>query len=422
MTDYRVVDEERTVGALVTECWPHEPLFGDAEGLHATARRVLAGWVGQGLPFRSEGGRRFFDPGEVFNFMKTAATVHGDRVWPCGIAAGRRAVRDFKRGRPAPATKVHAPMRFVIDLRREFDLQANAPGSIVRLRIPVPYEDRTQREIETEVVEAAGEVQRAPGRVEVRMPVPDSRTAAISVRVRFTAFCETVAVDPARLAAYDRNDPEVELYTRPVEGFVRVSPRITALAERLAGPAAGPWQALRAFWGFFFQQMKLGHLHPDAIGPEDPLGAVLDQPWVDCFAGSALLVGLCRARGIPARLVGGLCLDVDAPTNHYWAEVLLPPFGWFPIDLLSWELAGGDLAQTEWSHHYFGNLDYRMKTECLPRTFVGAVGVARPPAWYVLTTRDGVKTEMEYRGVEPDRLLYRDTVRLTELVDVTPPP
>jgi hypothetical protein len=408
---YQVVDEEGMVGALVTECWPHEPLFGDRDGLRATARRVLERWIDRGLPFRVEGDRRFFDPGQVFNFMKTV----GDRVWPCGVAAGRRAVREFKRGRGAPATAVHSPARFEIHLRRDFNLADSPPGTPVRLRVPVPYEDPTQRDIDVELVEpgAGAEVHRAPGRLEVRTTVAASRTAAVAVKVRFTAFCQTVVVDPARLQPYDRADPEVELYTRPGEGLVQVSDRIAALAATLTGKQ-GPWEALHVFWAFFFERLKLGNLHPDALALDDPLGSVLDQPFVDCYAGSALIVGLCRARGIPARMVGGLCLDVDAPTNHFWAEVLLPPYGWFPIDLMSWELAAGDLGQTEWSRHFYGNLDYRLKSECLPRIFVGPVGVKLPPAWYVLTHREAEVTEMDYRGL-PDRSLFRDRVRLVEL-------
>jgi transglutaminase-like putative cysteine protease len=410
---YQVIEETRMVRALVTECWPHEALFGDAEGLNATARRVLDRWVAQGLPCREEEGRRWFDPSQVLNFMKSV----GDRVWPCGIAAGRRAVRDFQRGRPAPATPVHSPVRFEVELRRSFNLSKSAPGSQVRLRIPVPYEDPTQRGVEVELLEPAQplQVQRAPGRLEVKVTVPQEREAvALAVRARFTASCQTVEVDPARMTPYDMGDPEVQLYTRPLEGFIRVSPRVVALAESLAGHTRDPWTALNAFWRFFFDRMKLGSLHPDELDPQDPLGDLVGGAWVDCFAGSALLVGLCRARGIPARLVGGLCLDVDAPTNHWWAEILLPPYGWFPVDLMSWELAGGDLRQTRWSHHYFGKLDYRMKTECLPRIFVGPVGVTRPAAWYVLTTREHDVTEMAYCGI-PDGILFVDRVRLTEL-------
>src|SRR5207245_1587955 len=85
------------------------------------------------------------------------------------------------------------------------------------------------------------------------------------------------------------------LYTRPGEGFIRVSDRVAAKAHELAGDA-NPWEALGRFWEFFFRTLKLGSSHPDELDREDPLGALLDGGWVDCVAGSALLIPVCGNR------------------------------------------------------------------------------------------------------------------------------
>jgi hypothetical protein len=81
---------------------------------------------------------------------------------------------------------------------------------------------------------------------------------------------------------------------------------------------------------------------------------------------------------------------------------------------MSWDLAAGDFGATEWSHYYFGNLDYRMKTECFPRMFVGHMGVRRPAAWYLLRTRAEEAIEISHYRV-PDGLLYRDRIIVTDL-------
>jgi transglutaminase-like putative cysteine protease len=410
---YQVVDEERMAEALVTECWPFEPILDDDAGLRATARGILQRWSSQGLPCRVTEGRRYYDPRAVFNFMKTISRSHGDRVWPSYIAVARRDAGSFYQGRALPASGLHSPVRFVVEHRREFNLTASPPGSVVRLRVPLPFEDPTQRDIEVEVVEPRGavDVRQGPGRLEVKVAVPQERRAvAVEVRVKLTAFCQTVQVDPARLEPFDRADPEVQLYTRPVEGMIRVSERIARLAGELAG-ARNAWDALEEFWRFFFARMKLGYIHPEAFSQEDPVGALTDGSWVDCMAGCALLVSLCRARGIPARMVGGLCLDVDAPGHHYWFEVLLPPHGWFPVDLMSWDLALGDLDDREWSRHLFGRLDYRMKTECLPRTFTGHAGVSRPLSWYMVHTRQGSTSQVAHYAL-PEELIFRDLIRV----------
>jgi transglutaminase-like putative cysteine protease len=412
---YQIVDEQRMADVLVTECWPHEPLFGDGAAFHAAALGALARWRQEGLPFRDDGGDRRYDPRDVLNFMKEAYWSRGDRVWPAAVASHRRDLRALNLGRAG--ARVHSPARFEVRFRREFNLETRAPGALVRLRVPAPFEDRAQRDIEVEVEGPAGaQIERGPGRIEVRLPVPEERSCvAVELRTRLTASCETVVVDPACLVPADPGDPEVQLYTRPNEGFIRVSDRVAAKARELAD-GANAWETLQAFWDFFFRTIKLGSVHPDEhaneIDRQDPLGALLDGGWVDCVAGSALLIALCRARGIPARLVSGIGLDVDAPGTHYWAEILLPPHGWFPVDLMSWDLACGDRL-SPWSRHYFGHMDHRMKTQCLPHIFTGHVGVSWPASWYALRTRTGDTTEIAHYEL-PHRLIYRDLIRVTD--------
>jgi transglutaminase-like putative cysteine protease len=96
-------------------------------------------------------------------------------------------------------------------------------------------------------------------------------------------------------------------------------------------------------------------LAPDAAAPLDKARALLDyveglesepafdtQTAVDCLrAGSGdsggkarLLVALCRSRGIPARLLGGLVLkDERDPNLRYWAEAWINGH-WLPLDPL----------------------------------------------------------------------------------------
>jgi hypothetical protein len=71
--------------------------------------------------------------------------------------------------------------------------------------------------------------------------------------------------------------------------------------------------------------------------------------------------------------------------NHYWFEALLPPYGWVPFDLaMSWGLALGDLARTEWSRYFFGRIDYRMRVEHFPSALLFRSGIRLPAAWYLV--------------------------------------
>jgi hypothetical protein len=54
----------------------------------------------------------------------------------------------------------------------------------------------------------------------------------------------------------------------------------------------------------------------------------------DCSEYSDLFVALCRAEGIPARVVVGYTVQVDENDlpKHAWAEVYLEDYGWVPFD------------------------------------------------------------------------------------------
>ena len=53
----------------------------------------------------------------------------------------------------------------------------------------------------------------------------------------------------------------------------------------------------------------------------------------DCTEYSDLFAALCRAKGIPARVVTGFSVQSDTETaKHNWVEVYLKEYGWVPFD------------------------------------------------------------------------------------------
>ncbi len=419
---YCVVEEESIVQMLLLHCWPYEVRFGDAGKATRLAEEALARWLARGLPHRCRDGQRFFDCCQVMNFRKWTADQHGDPVFEQGaIRTWLRSLAgqvplDFLTG---PTARDLPPRRFVVTLRREFSLPDARPEKLVRLRIPLPYEDPTQQEIVLEQVVASNktaEVRQLPGRLEVRLARAElSAKEFIEVRMAFTATSPTYLVDPARLQDWDRESEEYQLYTRPVEGLIRITGPVAQLAAELAGHSADPWQAVQAFWAYFFAQLKMGYVHYDELDLADPLGSLLQRGWFDCLTGSALLAALCRSQGIPARLISGILL-YHFPTSHNWAEVLLPPYGWVPVDLGSWFLAAGRLDNLPWSRLFLGRLDYRLKTECLPHQVVGSPGIRFPPDWHMVERLTEQGTETAYYGLTTGQLLYRDQLRVEQPV------
>ncbi len=200
---------------------------------------------------------------------------------------------------------------------------------------------------------------------------------------------------------------ELALYTRSNEAIVVVSPRIRALAARLAGPELKPGVAVQRFWNFILDEFTCGVVHYDELDSAYPTDWILDSGWFDCHLGSALLVALCRARGIAARMISGYLLYAS-PAYHYWAEIRLED-RWAPFDLLASDLSmrGRDPA---WRDYFAGALDYRMKTQCLPRTFNFTPSVRFPPAWHQLLRAEPHGTEIHTFDIETGKLVYRDRI------------
>ncbi len=406
---YRVLDEARTVEALVHYGWPDEVRAGGAAASAAVrqAEQAVGRWAAQGLPFRRNGSERLFDFYEVYNFMRRVARERDDPVYMAGpCRTFREAVTGLKTCGPD----------FSLRLRRVFRLAGSPAGGRVRLRVPLPLDGPDSHPAAVELLEpdpASAEVARAPGRLEVRVATPAGPTDfAVEVGVKLTAAGAAPEVDPARLEPWDRSDPDYALYTNPSEGLIRVTPVVASLAESLCGGAANPWEAVQAFWAFFFDRMWSGRIHHDEVDAADPLGCLVRGGWFDCVMGSSLFAALCRSVGIPARVVNGFTLYRSVPGNHYWVEVLLPPYGWVPLDLSSWDLAFGDRRASEWSEWYLGRLDARMTYQRLPRAVTGPVGVRFPAAWYALTFVRGDGYETSYYALKTGDLLYSDWLRV----------
>jgi hypothetical protein len=164
-----------------------------------------------------------------------------------------------------------------------------------------------------------------------------------------------------------------------------VNERVQALAVDLAAGETSAVSVVRRFWDFILDNFACGSIHYDLLDPERPLDWILDHGWYDCILGSALMVALLRARGVPARLVTGYMLHATAPAFHTWAEAWIDGTGWMPLDLSAWELSAGG-RDTTWRDHYFGRIEPRMVVERPPRLF-GGTGAVRLPARFLLISR-----------------------------------
>jgi hypothetical protein len=240
------------------------------------------------------------------------------------------------------------------------------------------------------------------GRLEARLVATGEGPVTVGAKLSFRG-----AVQPPR----SEGPQNRTAYLRPREGLIVVTERVNKLANALAGPGADAASAVGAFWNYMLDELVCGAIHYDQVRADAPCDSALETGWYDCQLGSALFIALCRARGIPARMVGGHVLYRRAPTNHYWAEVWFEETGWTPFDLLSWDLSLGG-RDLRWRDHFRGRIDDRMITQVLPFQFTGALGVAMPNTWHIVQTikNEGVEISLAAVDGEP---VYSDFVSIS---------
>jgi hypothetical protein len=144
------------------------------------------------------------------------------------------------------------------------------------------------------------------------------------------------------------------------EKHMEVNPVLEAIAADLAGKENNPVIQARRFFNYVIEKSD----HYSKWGPV-PKGKCLGDA-MECVAGKgdcctdqhALFIALCRARGIPCRLMYGSRLKPENagkdhdPGYRCWPNFFAPGIGWVPLDISSADTAAADKA-ADW----FGGLD-----------------------------------------------------------------
>lgn len=173
-----------------------------------------------------------------------------------------------------------------------------------------------------------------------RWEVPSPDAGAVVYRMRLKTLGLVYDLDSLKVHA-QRIGPTGMRHREPTPEIQSNHPEISALADDLADRSWDLVRQVDAFYGFVLSM-------PGAPfkGLTDALTA-LRLGEASCNGKSRLLVALCRNRGIPARLVGGLILESGVKqTSHQWCEVLLGGM-WVPFDPLNGHRASLPAAYLE---------------------------------------------------------------------------
>jgi len=131
-------------------------------------------------------------------------------------------------------------------------------------------------------------------------------------------------VDPEKVGPYDRASDEVERFTLS-EPWIEVTDEIEAEARRIVAGETNPYLQARRIFEWILDNMV--YEYPDAASRGAAKSAVSLKG--DCGEFSFVFCAMCRSLGIPARAITCMWLT---EAGHVWAEILLPGYGWVPVD------------------------------------------------------------------------------------------
>jgi hypothetical protein len=411
---YRTVSEQQIVDLLLVAAFVFEIDAGQRASAVARISSALDAWIELGLGYRmSDRGERMFDPVEVVNRMKWAGYNGLDDFWiEHFVATGRAFASDWDSvaSDALPKFRRRDPARFNMSLRRIFNLRGIDVGQKLRLRLPLPL-SQSSEQVEIEPIASAdlgARIARSEGRLDFQFAAPSAPVVEIAAQLSFTTDGFSKDTLPG---CSDKTDT----YLRASEGLIRVTPRVYALAHSLGATGHTPLKVATTFFNYIIDELMCGMVHYDQVDADAPGDWVLDAGWYDCQLGSALLVSMCRAWGIPARILSGHMLYRLAPGFHYWAEVWIDGQGWTPFDFLTWDLSKGGRDST-WRGCFAGTIDYRMVTQCFPLTFTGPMSVRFPPAWHLVNApcNGGMEisfTELDGKPIYCDRVTSQRQAR-----------
>ena len=233
----------------------------------------------------------------------------------------------------------------------------------VSIRLPVVSATFAQEHVRVLSERATGEVERVP---ESRYETVRNRMAGdeLSGQVSRTIMCDRFEVasqiDPSRTSpAYEHESAFYSHYTQEQPHLPVTAEEIRTLAASAASGRASPYRIAESVYRTVTTSLQYA-VTTRQVGPLE----ALELGYGDDFSYATLFVSLCRAAGVPARLVGGVVVPDDRSAYpHFWAEFFIPAFGWFPVDpgFGDGGFPGRFPVPEDPLEYYFGSLDsYRV--------------------------------------------------------------
>lgn len=260
-------------------------------------------------------------------------------------------------------------------IRQTFTVTNVADAKQVRGWFWMPEDRPEQRVIEFKIVEAPASFRTTRDPVYGRSWVYAEAPADTNNPMRVVMDIKVLRRAISGLADAAKASPVTDVHRRTFakesrkdEVHMKVTPEIQHVADLIAGDETNPVTQAHLFFDYVIEKSE----HYSKSGPS-PKGKCLGDA-MECMGGTgdcctdqhALFISLCRARGIPCRLIFGSRLKPENngkdhnPGYRCWPLFYAPGLGWVPLDISSGDAASGALEKpTAYgkSVDWFGGMD-----------------------------------------------------------------
>jgi len=165
--------------------------------------------------------------------------------------------------------------------------------------------------------------------------VPADHALNVSINYHVLAFNVEFLINSSLAGTYDEDSVIYHEYTASEELIESDHSLIVSTAKDVVGEEENPHEMALRIYHFVVERLAY-EAQPEERGA---LWALQNRRG-DCSEYSYLFVALCRAVGIPSRVVTGFAFTSYSESlsdGHMWAEYYLENYGWVPTDL-SWNL------------------------------------------------------------------------------------
>lgn len=215
---------------------------------------------------------------------------------------------------PKDQTGYLEPRLFELSIGIELQGTGNAGGVMASTPVPLELPEQKVEDVRITTEGCAAEIRRlAPEAGQLFLAAAGiARGQSILAQAVYTLtlFKQYHGYAKEQFPAKQASPPkELRLYLGDSPGIQTRDKPVKDLAAKLGGQLDHPWDKAKAFHQWVWENIKA------RIGPYTNVLAALKDRVGDCEERAAVFVALCRASGIPARLVW--------LPNHNWAEFYL---------------------------------------------------------------------------------------------------